>query len=131
MVVTRFCPTLTDKVEVTMLVNHGQVHRHINLSPPDLLLPIPNPLPHHMAYLMPTEIDDRRPPTPPRSWVASTPNSKSQPRIMFQGTLSGHRDSQSLDSQSLDRNVLEQSAQTRKRVREIPECDIDLIPGSG
>ena len=127
MAVAHHCPDLANRVEVTMLVNHGQHHKHVNMFPPDLLLQVPNYLPLMKSYLPPME--EPIPPTPPRSWTTSTPLSPTnQPRVMFHGTLSGHRDTQSLDGQSHPKEALDQTAQTRKRVREGPDDQIDLIP---
>ena len=129
--VTHFCPDLADKVEVTVLINHAQTHRHTNMFPPDLFLAMPNPLPIMRSYLLPTENtdDDVRPPTPPRSWRTSTPVSSSkQPKVLFQGTLSGHRDTQSPENPSRPKNAPEPRPQARKRSR-TPDAELDLIPG--
>ena len=127
MAVAHHCPDLANRVEVTMLVNHGQHHKHINMFPPDLLLQVPNHLPLMKSYLPPME--EPIPPTPPRSWLTSTPLSPTnQPKVTFHGTLSGHRETQSLDGQSYPKEAPDQTAQTRKRVRDGPDDQIDLIP---
>ena len=127
MVVEHHCPDLANRVEVTMLVNHGQHHKHVNMFPPDLLMQVPKFLPLMKSYLPPME--EPTPPTPPRSWLTSTPLSPTnQPKVTFHGTLSGHRETQSLDGQSYPKETLDQTAQTRKRVREGQDDEIDLIP---